>query len=125
VEKNMSAYGTPRTPAYGLEIHYERDASLRAYQIVFVDERQLFDNYDVGGMIYVSDRWLRERSLSIDKSGMVFHTLMTIFAAYWTKTIYLAELGSLSYSPPHNLIDGVDITGSWNLTQEKPKTPLW
>lgn len=101
----MSSY--PRN--YGLDILYERDASLRAFQIVFVDSR---GEEEIGGMVYVPDKWMKERNLSIERNGMIFHTLMTIFAAYWTNTIIKAGLGYIPFSPPHYLIDGVDISGS-------------
>ncbi len=116
-----SNFGPPKTSTYGLEIIYERDASMRSHQIVFIDNRQLYDDYDIGGMLHVPDKWLRERGLSIDKSGMIFHTLMTIFAAFWTKSVALSGLGYIAYSPPHNLIDGVAITGCSNTKQK----PLW
>lgn len=88
---------------YGLETHIQRDESLRAYEIVFIDPRIHF-----GGMVYVEDKWLRKRGLSLGGTGMVNQSIMTIFSAFWTGTTQLA--GLIRYSPePYFLINGVDI----------------
>ncbi len=116
--KNMIRNVGQKKDYYGLEILHERDASLRAFQVVFIDSRGA---YDVGGMLYVPDKWLRDRGLSIERDGMIYHTLMTIYAAYWTATVEEAGLSYFAYTPPHNLIDGVDMTGY----RKDGTPPLW
>ncbi len=116
-EKMIRNVGNKRD-YYGLEILHERDASLRAFQVVFIDSR---GENDIGGMLYVPDKWLRDRGLSIERDGMIYHTLMTIYAAYWTATVEEAGLSYFAYTPPHNLLDGVDMVG-----YRKDRTPpLW
>ncbi len=88
----------------GLEIHIQRDVSLRAHEVVFLDIR---GREDFGGKVYVPDKWLRTRGLSLGGSGMIYHTLMTIFAAFWTKTTRQAGLMYTRY--PKQLIEGIDI----------------
>ncbi len=93
-------------PNNGLDIEYTRDASIRATEIFFIDPR-----VDIGGMVVVTDKWLRKRNLSLERNGMIYHTLMTIFSAFWTNTIREANLSYFHWAPPHKLIDGVDIVG--------------
>lgn len=89
-------------PNNGLETQITRDASIRAYELIFIDPR-----IDFGGKVLVTDRWLREHNLSLERDGMIYHTLMALYAAFWTGTT--EEAGLLYTRKTYELIDGEDI----------------
>ena len=88
----------------GLDTQIQRDSSLRAYEVIFIDPRINF-----GGKVIVADKWLRTNNLSLEQDGKIALTIMTIYAAFWTNTVREAELGNWHVSPPAMLVDEVDI----------------
>ena len=91
-------------PNHGLDTQIVRDHSLRAYEVIFIDPR-----IDFGGKVIVSDKWLRANNLSLERDGMIYHTLIAIYASFWTGTVEQSKMGTWHLSPPHILIEGVDI----------------
>lgn len=82
-----------------LQIEYQRDAALRAYEVIFTTVGD-----EIGCIVVVHDGWLRDRNLSMGTDGVIGLTLMSIFAAVVTRTV--KEAG-LRYEPPAALAEGV------------------
>lgn len=88
-----------------LSVYITRDASIRGYEVLFIDEYR-----DRGGIAIVLEKWLRERNLSLEHSGTNVLACMAVFAALWTNTWEQAGiLTTYSRGKFQKLVEGQDI----------------